>query len=191
VASAGAVGHDEGVGAFDMAGLMDGGALFDGVEIEPSPDGRLLATDRELDWGAAFRFWLSENGDVDSDCVMAQRQGDGRWDELGSGGARYGGWDVPWRPPAGGWSDGLMLVLATTGQTVFDTAEEEFDLTAVCGFVAPSVQALLSIHDGQERAIPVVSPVGAFVVVAVGGGTVSLTSLSDTGVPVGQARRFR
>gem|GEM_PF-6026536 len=83
-----------------------------------------------------------------------------------------------------------MLVLATTGQTVFDAAEDEFDLIAVCGFVAPSVDAILSVHDGQERTIPVLSHVGAFVVVAVGAGAVTLTPLSAAGVPLGQARRF-
>ncbi|MDQ1567647.1 MAG: hypothetical protein QOF96_2527, partial [Actinomycetota bacterium] len=173
--------HDEGVGVFDMTGAMEGRALFDGVDIEPSADGPVLATDRELDWGAAFRFWLSEDGDVDCDCVLAQRRGDGWWDDLGSGGARYGDWDVPWRPPEKGWPNGPMLVLATTGQTVYDAADEELDLIAVCGFVAPSVQAIRSIHDGRERTIPVASRVGAFVALAVGGGTVTLTPLSGTG----------
>jgi hypothetical protein len=83
-----------------------------------------------------------------------------------------------------------MRVLATTGQTVYDSADAELDLIAVCGFVAPSVQAIMSIHDGRERTIPVASRVRAFVVVAVGEGTVSLIPLSGSGVPVGQARHF-
>lgn len=174
-----------------MCAVMEGRGLFDGLAIQPSDAGYVLATDQELDWGAAFQFWLSDDGDVDSDCVTMQRRLDnGRWGELGSGGARYGGWDVPWRPPQRGWPDGPMLILATTGQTVYDAADEELDLIAVCGFVAPSVRAIRSNHDGRERTIFVTSQVGGFVVVAVGGGTVGLAPLDAALVPVGQVRQF-
>jgi hypothetical protein len=83
-----------------------------------------------------------------------------------------------------------MLVMTTVGQTVFDPRDEAFELIAVGGFVAPSVRAILAVHDGHERTIGLSSPVGAFVVVAVGSGSVTLTPLGADGTPLGRGRRF-
>ncbi len=117
-------------GVGEVTGLteaMGGRGLFDDVEIRPTSGERFLATDGEGDWGAALRFSVAEDGEAYCDCVKAQRGADGRWADIGSGGSRFGGWDVPWRPPDGGWDDGPMLVMTTVGQTVFDPRDEAFE----------------------------------------------------------------
>jgi hypothetical protein len=150
----------------------------------------ILAADTYGRWGGLFSFSLAEDGDWFCDCVSAQRDLAGAWEELGSGGSRGGPWDIPWRPPDEGWGGDPVLVMMVAGLTVFDDDEMELNLRVVGGFVSSSVKGFLVITDGHKRHVPVMSPVGAFAVASVTRQEGSLTPLGPDGARIGRARRI-
>jgi hypothetical protein len=164
---------------------MAGRVTFDGDEMPVTADELVLAVDVERSWGAVFRFSMSSTGEFFAELVETRQVSQGRWEEIGSGGA-HGRWDTPWRRPAQA-SDGPCLdVMLSTWSSGDDPQTGECALVAVAGFAARPVAGIRVEHGADVRSV-VPSNIGAFAVIAlVGDSTVRLTPLGATGEACGE-----
>jgi hypothetical protein len=167
--------------------ILGGRVSYAGRDIHATFDEPVLAVDVHGEWGAIFKFSVSDSGEWFASTNVVRRL-DGRWEDSVSGGSHGGDWTTPWRPPARGWGGSHLLVIGTTKQTVFDAEEQERELAAVSGFASGAVGSIRLQWDGGERRIAV-SPVGAFVALAVGTGAMTLAALTADGRIVGEPTR--
>lgn len=161
-------------------------ALYDGVvvafaDLRECAD-RVLASDREGDYGAVFTVSAQGDDQVQTQLILARRVG--RWEELGSAGGSYGWPHLPWVPPAEGW-DGALLLWWDSTQIDVMAGDSEAKLLVVAGFAAGVVDYLRIAHDGQSRVINVQGRLRPFVAVAVGDGPLVLTPTDGAGEDVG------
>jgi hypothetical protein len=171
-------------GAAKLRGDHGGRLSYAGRDIHATSDEPILAVDVHGEWGAVFEFSVSDGGDWFASTIVVRRL-DGRWQDSASGGSHGGDWTTPWRPPARGWGGSHLLVTGTAKQTVFDADEQERELAAASGFASGAVGSIRLQWDGGERTIAV-SPVGAFVALAVGSGVLTLTPIRADGLIVGE-----
>lgn len=143
-------------------------------EIVATDDEQVLAVDMHGDYAAAFSFGVASDGTHHAAVSYARRTAQGVYDELGDGGWS-GGWPTtPWRPPIEGWDGQSLLFMGSGGLDVEDGHENTLQLLAISGFATRAVADVVVNQDGRTRSVSITSPVGAFVVVTVGVGDITV-----------------
>jgi hypothetical protein len=153
-------------------------------------DESILAVDAIRNWAAAFRFHVNSKGQFSAEAIYAQRGTDGEWDEMGSGGTHGDGWETPWLPTAEGWDGEPLLLMGSSGLDVEDEDERLLSLDATFGFASTRVVKLTVEQDGASRDVVVDSPVGAFVILTVGTGPVTVMAIDRAGKAIGAPLRL-
>jgi hypothetical protein len=125
-------------------------------------------------YGAVVFVRLWRNGQVDHDCAITSKAGDGSWEEPSS----YGGsaWiDDPLRRPESGWDGEPVEWIGTTGIQ---------EVRAVKGAASLEVAAIGVEQGGRNWQVPIDSPCGAFVIGIEDPAPVILRALGADGQPL-------
>lgn len=165
----------------ELSRALDNGVVEAFADLRPCAD-RVLASDREGDYGAVFAVSAHGDRQVLTELILARRVE--RWEELGAAGGSYDWQHLPWVPPMEGW-DGARLLCSDSTQIDLMTGDTEAKMLVVAGFAAGSVDYLRIAHDGQHRTIQVHGRLRPFVAVAVGDGPLVLTPTNRGGEAVG------
>ena len=165
----------------ELSRALDDGVVGAFADLRECAD-RVLASDREGDYGAVFTVSAQGDHEVLTELILARRVG--RWEEVGSAGGSYGWPHLPWVPPTEGW-DGALLLCSDSTQIDAMAGDSDAKLLVVAGFAAGVVDYLRIAHDRQSRMIKVHGRLRPFVAVAVGDGPLVLTPTDGAGDAVG------
>jgi hypothetical protein len=176
---------------YDLDGVteavLEAGALPE-LPVEVAPGATLpVAFDVHDDVGAVLFFRRWRNGTHDTELVVARRV-DGAWESTGgSGGGAGGRFDELYRipPPEEGWGGLPVLWCGEIGTTVGSDDQEDDDhwVVAIEGLAVPPVAAI-RLH---SRLVPVTSPCGAFVAIAIDEEAPQAWAVDRDGAPVTDA----
>lgn len=167
-----------------LSEIIDGRMIASDSEIHATDDEPVRAIDVLEFYAAVYRFSAGADGDWYASCTLAKRCDDGSWSDRGSSGTRGVDLQLPWRPSSRTLNGHTVAIFGSGGVDVGE--DRSIFLRSIFGFADPSVSHLRISAATLERIIEVCSPVGAFVVVALGEGAVDLQGLSDEGQDVGK-----
>jgi hypothetical protein len=168
-----------------LSDVIEGRLITPGSTISTPLDEAVMAVDVVDTWAALFRFSVEMNGEWYAGCQRATIGWNHRWEEMGSGGFRGDGWEMPWQPPEQGWDGRGLFIFGHTAQGVADDEGLDHSFDAFCGFAAKPVAAIRVTCDSKERLVKIESELGGFAVAAIGSGDVQLQALDDDGNPFG------
>jgi hypothetical protein len=167
-----------------LSEIIDGQLIAEDTEIHPTEDEPVRAIDVLEPYAVVYRFSTDAGGAWFASCTMAQRAGDGSWQDTGSSGTRGEALELPWRPSRRTLNGHTLAIFGSGGMGVGEGTSAF--LRFVVGFADPSVRQLRARAATGERTIEVRSPVGAFAVLVLGESAVEMQGLSADGEEVGQ-----